>query len=234
MIELMPIILDLVSLLIIFGYLIRGWKRGFVRMLVQFVGSLALLWGCYALSTAISAPLTQLFRNSLVAVITEQLKQSLGGDTQQILIALLIGLSTSLQESLFGQSFDMSMLSDETALAELLTDSTLVPMMTPVVEWLVSCLTTVAFIILFGIGSAILSWLVNKIQLRHVFLVGFLDTGAGALVGVLQGILGMILLTCAVSLLLKGSLDGWDWLNSQIIEQSTLFRFFYSMNPLKL
>lgn len=227
MIELMPIILDLVSLLIIFGYLIRGWKRGFVRMLVQFVGSLALLWGCYALGMTIAAPVTAQFRDSLVSIVSEQMDQTLGSGTEQALNGLLANIPPSLQESLFGQSFDASAFSGDAGVAELLTDSAVVP----VVQWLISCLI---FLVLFAIGSAILSQIVKRIQLRHIFLVGFLDTGAGALLGVLQGVLAMLLLTCVASLILTVSFDSLDWLNTQIIEQSTLFRFFYSMNPLKL
>lgn len=225
--EYMPVVLDLGAMAVILGYLVHGWRQGLVRMLVQFVGSVLVLALSYGLSMAIASPTAALFRDRMADAVSHQMDAALGSGAEGLLGSLLAGIPASLQESLFGQSFSADALSQGSGLAEMITDTALVP----VVEWLISCLL---FLLFCGIGTGIVKRLCRKIHLERVFLIGFLNTGAGALVGVLQGLLVLLLLTCLGSLLLILSGDSWSLFNSRVVEASTLFRLIYTCNPFTL
>lgn len=217
--EFMPIVLDVLTLLVILGYLRSGWKQGFVRMLLSFVGTVLLLIGSYAGSGALAKPAAQAMRGFLIERANEQLAKSAGAGISELITGLVGILPDELQQSLFGFSVDPAAMSA----AEVLTDTTLLPL----VEWFLSCLL---FLLLFGIGSGLLHALIRKIRLDGVFLVGFVNSASGALVGVVKGVLVMMVVTLIVGLILSFT-GGGEWLNPDVVRYSTLFRFFYVRNP---
>jgi len=227
MMDYTPLWLDLAAIAVIFGNLIYGWKMGFVRMLLRFLGSIFILFAAYYLGNLAAAPIAAYFREELVMSVGNKLSEVIDTGAQELLGGLLTVLPAELQQALFGTVIDPSAASGEVSFAELITDTAVIPM----VEWLLSC---IIFLICFTIGFAVLNALIKRIRLKHVFLIGFLDTGAGALVGTLQGVVMMVLVTCLFSLLFTingGSILG---ITAEVIEKSTLFRLFYECNPFKL
>lgn len=92
---------------------------------------------------------------------------------------------------------------------------------------LVKAIGTVSFVVIFAVLSMLSNLLLSMLGIINSLpVIGFFNSTFGAVVGILQG----VLIVCIIALLFKGLFyfnpDGWWVFNSDVVEDTFLFRYF--------
>lgn len=227
-----PMILDIIVVVLLALFLLRGGRMGFISSVISFLGGIVSAIFAAFLGNQI-APL--IFRSyienplvdGLVNAFTTSGSDSLSQDITQNLEGFPSFIQIFVNDNFTTFIQDMESGVNETVVsgANSFVDQTLGPI-------IISLIALIIFFILMGIFGIIIRLLSKGLRgVNQIPVVGSVNSLLGAAVGLAQGVLALFLLLALVSLFigLTGNIN--PWVNSTIIEQSFVCKFFYFRNP---
>ncbi|MGI5959161.1 MAG: CvpA family protein [Massiliimalia sp.] len=233
MAQFMPWILDglLVFLLLYCTY--KGYRSGFARTVVSFIG--------YLLSVAVAAAVgnfaghifEKAARTPVLEFVNEKVGTAAGDDLQNAVLqfqeecpAILKNLLHYTQQG----SQEISNAIDQTTLniSEAITDTMIMPALSALVH-------AIAFFVVFGICCFIVRKLVSMCSvLRKVPLIGSLNAVLGGILGCLEAMLVILLVASALNLIIAVTGGIGDYLTEDTVAHSHLFQFAYYLSPFSM
>lgn len=214
---------DIAAVLIIAFFIHNGAARGLVRTVVSLAGYLIALLAARFLSPVIAEFLyDKVVKDALIIVLTGRMEEALaggGGVASELLELIPDGLRRIMDGDVAGILGAFS--SDVEQLAETLVDTAL---RNPVL----SILQALLFLVLFSLTLLLvrkLSWIFSGIN--RIPLIGTVNTLLGGVLGVIQAALAMVIGAVVLRLIIVFS-GGFVWLNPQIIDDTYIWRVFYS------
>lgn len=226
----MKYILDGIAILILVITIIVGYRRGFLKSLVQFIGCVA----AFILAFSLSAPAANFTFDTFLAeglenTLTEALVTNADAAPTELLQSLpepilaVLENSTQLQATLENLG-DAAASTAETAVETLMTS-----VIRPVA---VSLIQFVAFILLFVILMFVARLLAKVIKpITKLPLLRQVDGALGAVLGLIKGVLFTIAFVSVVQLIAAtGSPD--SLVTQEMVESSILVSWIAEINPL--
>lgn len=229
----MPYILDILVIVILFHTTYRGYRNGLIRTVAGLFGYLGALVVASVGSKLIGNLIVTASRNSLIRMVSDKVGTMVNLDREQIVSLLYENIPSYLMnpiQQLIGTPEELASKIDlgTVSFAENLTDSVLIPVISTLVQALL-------FFLLFAICSYLIRRLVRAMDIfQKVPFVGSLNAVLGGILGCLQSIIILLVISTAVSLLLALTGGISDVLTAQSISQTYLFQIFYKMNPFSL
>lgn len=225
--EFIPIIIDVIALIIMLGYIYRGYQNGFLYTVLRLVGTLLSLGGAYAISKAVAPLISQSTRDYWINWVGLKVGDVTGLDANAAQALLETSISPTVKSLLevFGVSVDSG--NGTKNVVEVLTDSAVLPIVNGIIE----C-------ILFLLSFALLAFICRQI-LRHVRriripVIGFCNALLGALLGVVQGALVLLIWSTIASIVLAVSGNGLEFFNIELLRHTHLFYWVYQLNPFRI
>ena len=226
----MGILFDVVLIAVALLFLIRGWKKGAVKTLISFLGTIAAVVAAFVLGFILADTVYNLFfENRLLKAITDGLANSVGIPlTEQIsgLLETLPGwLAGLLQNTDSLEKLNEVLVTDSQNTAQLLLDS----VVRPVVIALIRVILTLILLVVFQILVKILAKTGDKIA--SLPLLTQINSLAGILIGAIKGAF-FILLALSVIRLTIGLKEEPKVFTEENISASFVFEALYENNPL--
>ncbi len=231
----MAIIFDIAVFAIVIILLVVGYKRGFIRSVINLVGAAAAAVVAFLLSQPIAQFIFNTFlRGGSIAMIDEELAKLSGGQTATTLLdsafAAIPERISSLASSYVGSldaikaSIAASAPTTET-IATSVVDQVIGPIMTMMIQ-------SIVFLVLF-IGLCILVKFVAKAMkiIDKLPIIGKANATLGLVMGLVQAVIFLFVFTCVVSLIIQLSGNRWDAVNNEIVGNTAVFKVIYNLNP---
>ena len=233
----MPILYDLAAILIVVIAVVKAYRSGFLSTIIRLIGifviiaiaiSLARIGSSFLFTALVEDPVRDYLTTNAEAITdTEALATAVSQALNELSppVRKMLGID-KLETDAFlddlGDAMDQSFSSG----VDFLTTHVL----RPPIEGI---LTLAIFLIVFLILLVILGLIVRA--LRHVHwipVVGPLNALAGGITGLIEGILMLLILAFVANLAIAFTQNSLGWLNRDIIEQTYLFRYCFTFNPL--
>lgn len=230
----MPLILDLVTLVVLYIFVRIGSKHGFARTAIRFVGFFAAV----ALASLISsAAVDYLYDGMLRRQLIDVIDQSVREMSDPSLITAQISSAIDGMPTLFTNvlRFDAGDLSarlstvvGESAetVAMTVVDGFVGPVVTALIKGFAFFVTFIVALFIVQLLSRVFG-LVNDIP-----VLGPVNTFLGGIIGGLNGVLCLCVFMAAVSLLNAATNNGLPWLTVDNISATYLLKLFVDYNPL--
>ena len=231
--RILPLFLDLAAVLFVIGYIRSAARRGFVRTAVQLIGFFISLFLANTLSSVVAEyTFTNFIQQGLKDKISEQIASSGSADGfLQTLAAVLESIPSYLLNALefAGLPADLTLPSALNSVEQLAADiveQTIGPTC-------VALFSTIFFLLFFSLFMFLTRTVARCFTgLRHVPIVGPLNSVLGGCVGAIEGVLYLYLIVAVVSLILALSGDSIPYLNRQTLENTWFLRLFLEKNAL--
>ncbi len=231
--RILPLFLDLAAVLFVIGYIRSAARRGFVRTAVQLIGFFISLFLANTLSSVVAEyTFTNFIQQGLTDKISEQIASSGSADGfLQTLAAVLESIPSYLLNALefAGLPADLTLPSALNSVEQLAAD---------IVEQTIgpTCIalfSTIFFLLFFSLFMFLTRTVARCFTgLRHVPIVGPLNSVLGGCVGAIEGVLYLYLVVAVVCLILALSGDSIPYLNRQTLENTWFLRLFLEKNAL--
>ena len=220
----LPFFWDLAAVLFVIGYIRSAARRGFVRTVVQLIGFFISLFLANTLSgVAAEYTFSHFIQQGLTDKISEQIVSSGSADGfLQTLAAVLESIPSYLRNALefAGLPADLTLPS--------IADST--EQLAPTCIALFSTIFFLLFFSLFMFLTRIVARCFTG--LRHIPIVGPLNSVLGGCVGAVEGVLYLYLMVAIASLVLALTGDSIPYLNRQTLESTWILRLFLEKSAL--
>lgn len=231
----MAIIFDVAVFAIVILLLILGYKRGFIRTVINLVG--------YAVSAVLAFFISQpvagfifesFFRKGSVDMINGELGKLSGGqsvaellDTAFAAIPERISALASSYVGSLDQIKDTIAASAPTTadVATAVVDQVIGPIATIMIQSIVFLVLFIVFCILVKLVTKTLK-IIDKLP-----VIGTANAVLGLVVGLVQAVIFLFIFTSVVALIIQLSGNQMDAVNSEIVGQSHVFKAIYNMNP---
>ena len=226
----MGILFDVILLAVAAFFLIRGWKKGAVKTLIGFLGTIAAVVAAFVCGFLLADTVYKLFFESrMLKTLTDGLAVSVGVPlTEQVngLLEQLPGwLAGLLQASASTEKLQEVLVTDSQNTAQLLLDSVI----RPVVIALLRVILTLILLVVFQILVKVLAKTGDKIA--SLPLLTQINSLAGILIGAVKAAF-VILLTLAVIRMLVPTRETPKVFTEENISASLVFELVYENNPI--
>lgn len=229
-----PYFIDFVFAAIILICIIVAWCRGFVKTVVSFFGFIAAgviaMLTCervsnYLYTTFIEQRLYEsIYKRVLELVPTGEIVESVQdiGTVLPQAIKVLFDLAAAQAGERIGETL--------TGTAEAVSATVLDTLVAPLV---LALLNMVMFFVLFGLLMVIVNVLVAVIgKIFELPVLSEINRVLGGVVGAVNGILVCMIAAALLSLYATVTADASSWVNSGILQSTTLASFFIRNNPI--
>ena len=226
----MGIVLDLAVGVIVILFLITSIRKGAVRSLIEFIGSLASILLAVVLSVALSDLLFNLLiRDPLVNLVGQTFQSAAGQESIEQIAAVFEKLpgfiSSSVNiDALTPQIAGVLEQSTEQA-ATLIVDLAVAP----VIKMLMRVVLIVLLYIIFRLLVRVIAFAGDRIARLPV--LNQLNGLLGAVIGVVKGALAVLILTAVIRAVVP-MVDSPRIFSEEHIQSSHVFRYFYEHNPI--
>lgn len=231
------IIFDLLLIAAILYYFGRGWRKGFLSTLVHVVGYVLACYGAYIGSRALAETIYQLFiRQKLIRSVGDALQNSAAsadvsasiGAVLQTMPKMLQGFVTSFFGGVEGLTKEFGGMLSGTA--ETVSIAVADQMLYPIIY---TVLQAISFLLLF-FAIMVLVRSLSKIfrGVRHIPLIGPVNSLLGGVLGLVQGMVIIFIVVMALHLFIGLTGGNIRYLNDEAIGQTYLFRYVYNWNPI--
>lgn len=222
------ILLDLGVVLIILFSVIFGIRRGAVRTLIVFIGSIL----AYAAAAWISGSFSQIiyasfFKQNITDNINDTIAESVGSSVNtadNILNSLPDFLSNAFKNFGLGSGESASSMTqgviDQTA-------SSVEALMSPLFIALISLILTIVLFSLFMVLVKIIARAANGIF--KIPVLKQINSLGGAVIGLLQGLVMAYIIVAIMSLVFPFIIENYDLFKYNVIDQTLIFAPFYNM-----
>ncbi len=233
--EISALIFDALVLFLLLFYFIRNWRRGFLASLFKVLGFAIACAGAYIGSRALAETIYQLFlRQKLIKTVSEALVNTTA-DLNSSVNAVLGTVPNWLQGffvDFFGGQQGVrnevgSLMSNSVdSMSVSVTDGMLYPIIYTVLQ-------AVCFILLFFAIMIVVRGLSKILKsVKHIPLLGPVNSLLGGILGLLQGVLMIVVLVLALNLFNGVTANSVSYLNEEAINETYIFRYFYDWNPI--
>ena len=215
--------------------LLLGYKRGFIRTVINLIG--------YAVSAVLAYFLSQplatfifdaFFRKGSVDMINGELTKLSGG---QSVSSLLDSAFAAIPERVMALASSYVGPLDEIKASIAASAPTTADVAAAVVEQVIGPIVTImiqsfAFLILFIVFCILVKIITKALKIIDKLpVIGTANAVLGLVVGLVQAVIFLFIFTSAVSLVIQMSGNQMDVVNSEIVGQSHVFKAIYNMNP---
>lgn len=221
--------LDIILIIVLFIYSIRGYLNGLLASVAELAGNLGSL---IAAAFASNAWAPRLFKGALRKSLVERSYNYLAQASRQVDIQTAVtdvagGLPRFLVENILGKAQETlsTILRPTQESAAYLVDEFLRPIITP-------CISVVIFVLVFRavkIVCGILSKFLKKIN--DVPILGTANKWTGFVIGIVIGGINIILLSFLLSIIILGTGDSLTYLNSAVMSGSKIMAITGLINP---
>lgn len=233
--EIGALILDGLILFIFLFYFIRNWKRGFLASLFRVLGFAIASCGAYIGSRALAETIYQLFlRQKFIKTVSEALSTASADLTKSV-----EAVTGSVPKLLQGFFFDFfggregvtdevgSLMSNSVqSMSVSVTDEMIYPIIYTVLQAL-------CFILLFFAIMIVVRGLSKILRgVKHIPLLGPVNSLLGGILGILQGVLMAVIIVLALNLFNGMTANNVSYVNEQAIGETYVFKYFYEWNPI--
>lgn len=227
----MSIVIDLFLVAMVILIVLFAAKKGFVRSVFSLLGIIAAVVVSFLLAKSLAGMIfDSMVRPWLMDMVHTQVLEAGAQDIQGAVAGLYANLPSVLsgmlnmvfgsQEELVSQ-LQTSMNGDvATTLSSLIADA-----MSPFITMLIGSLLFILLFILCGIALKIIDKAL--ISVRHLPVIGGLDSVLGGVLGAVQALIVLMLFALVARVLISLSSNEWTWLNTQVVESTYLFKYFY-------
>lgn len=231
------IVLDLLLAAAILYYFVHGWRKGFLSTFVHVVGYVLACCGAYIGSRALAETTYQLFiRQKLVQSVSEALQNSAAsadvttsiGAVLQTVPKVISGFVTTFFGGMEGlvKEFGDTIASTADSVGATIADQMLYPI-------IYTLLQALFFLLLFFAIMVIVRSLSKVFRgVRHIPLIGPVNSLLGGALGLIQGAVIVLIVVMALNLLIGVTGDSIPYLNNEAIAKTYLFRYVYDWNPI--
>lgn len=229
------ILLDIVFIVIIAAFAYASARRGFVRTAIELVGWVLMLY----LAFTLSGPLSEGIYNTYVydslsektqSIVEDSIAGSVGETADNIWGSLPSYITSGAE--LFGVTKEgvnltvNSSLSDGTAVVtQKVMENIVGPIVISVIKWIIVA-------VLFSIGMFVVrlvaGWL-NRLVSFH--LIGGINRGLGAALGILKGGLAVFLICLVLLIIISTKPAGVGFVTQDFLDSSYLYGLFLKINP---
>lgn len=224
-----PLILDVLVILLLCYCTYRGYRSGFLKTIVNFIGYILSMAVAFAGSRALSQWISSMSRNHFMDFVSERIDLNTGAESiaeqwNQSMPQAFIKAAEYLGIHVERIDPDAAV----SGIAASITDNVLMP----IVSWF---LQGILFFVLFGVCCFLVKRIARALGVvRKIPLIGSVNALLGGIVGCLQCFLFLMILTSAVSLLF-GLTGGFPpYFTPETVSQSRLFQLIYTLNPFLL
>lgn len=225
------ILLDVILVVLLCYCAYAGYKGGFLKTIVKFVGYISAVLIAFIGSRLLSTFLCEMSRDFLLNFSIKHLGDVQNGTPAQAVEKMYASMPkfiTNAARFFFGSSEDITqkLAEGSQSAAEGITDLILMP----IVEIL---LQTILFLIILGICMFLVRRIVKASSIiRRIPLLGSVNALFGGVLGLAQGALIIIILVGILNFAV--AVTGWDqtWFTPEMIEKTYLFRYVYDITPL--
>lgn len=224
-----PLIIDIILLIILFICAAKAFKDGFFTSIINLIGKLVGVAIAWFLSNQYSSVIfSSFFRQNMIDNTYDYLQNSTSSiDTNQ----LLNGFSGVVPEKFMKELASIveeivsGIANPNITIAEKIVDTILAPVIVVLISVVIF---TICFII-FNILISILSKFLKIIN--HVPVLGLANKWAGAVVGVIEGGIYVILISCILSIIAVITQNSLEFLNIEVLSQSKILAMTSMINP---
>lgn len=233
----MPYIIDAIIVIIVAVTVILGYRKGFIRTIIQLTGCIVAFVLALSLSKTVSAMVYDGFlrdglHDKIETVWSETVSngaaQTLTEQTESVLEALPVFVQTALDAETITQKIRDSIGNSETAtaVADGLVDELIRPVMVAVVRF-------IAFLILFLILMLVIRLLAKLLKpITKMPLIRQTDGLLGAAVGLVKGFLFALVAVTVMELIAAGAAGGP--FTQENLDQTVLAGWLADINPLSV
>ena len=226
----MGIIFDLVIVAVVIFFLITSIRKGAVRSLIEFIGSLAAIVLAVVLSGVLSNLLFDLFvRGYFLRTIGETLQSAAGQGVAGQIAAVLESLP-----GFIANAVDTSALIPQIsgALSQSAEQASIVIVdfaIAPVIKMLMRAILVVLLYIILRLVVRLLAFTGDRIARLPV--LNQLNGLCGAVLGLIKGALAVLILTAVIRVVVP-MVEEPKVFTSQNIQSSYIFQYLYDKNPI--
>lgn len=232
----MSIILDVAVLVILFLAIFIGYKRGFIRTIINLIGYIAAAILAHLVSLPISQFIFNTFlRSKSVELIQNAISEHAGGQSVTELIntafAAIPEKINTLAASYIGSMEEIKnnliQSTPTTAeIAENVVDKVVAPISTMIIQ-------TLAFIVLFIVFCIAVKLITKALKIiDKIPLIGSANAALGAVIGIVQAVVFLLIFTIVIAMIINLSGNQLEAINNSVIDQSYVFKIIYEYNPL--
>ncbi len=225
----MPLIIDIILLIILFVCAARAFKNGFFTSIIDLMGKLVGVAIAWFLSNQYSSVIFNSFfrqkmidntynylQNSTSTIDVNQLLNGFSGIVPDNFIQELTTIVEELASGIANPSVDIAVKIVDTILA-------------PVIIVLISIVIFTICLIIVNVLISILSKFFKIIN--HVPVLGLANKMAGAVVGLIEGCIYIILISCVLSIIAIITKNSLEFLNINVLSQSKILAMTSMINP---
>ncbi len=230
----MALILDIAAVVIVAVTVYFGYRRGFLRSLIQFIGCVA----AFIVALTFSKPIaTFTFDSFLAGGIETKLTETVGSvaeiptsfEQMETLfedlpgpIVSVLENNVNLQESL--ENLSTSVAGTTESFVQALMDTIIRPVAVSLIQFIVFILL---FIILLFVVRLIARLIkpITKLPLLHQ-----VDGALGAVLGLIKGAIFLLALVSVLQLLVATTQDGW--ITQATMEETVVVKWIAEINPI--
>ena len=219
------IFLDIALIAVVIFTIAYYMRRGFVAGLLGLVGNLVSLALAWVLSDQVSPTLFEnFFKSGLIDQTTQLISEQGAAGVQSILDKFSAFLPASMMESLTQQA-NTIFNSGAPDMALAIVENIVAPLVMPLIG-------VVVFFAVFVLGRVVISLLVAIFSnVNRVPLVGGVNKGLGAVIGLVAGLINALMVLCVIWAIVVITSGNLPILNDQTLSGSYLYTAFSAYNP---
>lgn len=230
-------IYDALFVFIVLLCFIKNWRRGFLSGILKFLGFVIACFGGYVGSRALSETVYQIFiKQRLIKSVTESLRNSASSLDVSVSVQSVIDTLPKFMQGFAAQFFggkealtnEMSVwLSNSTEAAAIsIVDQVLYPIIYTMLQAIFFILLFFAIMIVVRSFSRVLK------GVRHIPLLGPVNSLLGGVLGLLQAVLVMMIIVMVMHIVIGITAGQFEFLNDKVISDTYIFKYFYNWNPI--
>jgi len=226
------VVLDFIAVAVFTALVVKGYKKGFLKTIVLAAGTLASLLVAFWLSRWLA---DLIFANMIRGSVLQNISDTLSGLSNSTsaagaVPAVIAALPAFILNPMLVQYGSKATMIAEiqknvgdtlSGLGETITDTVVSPVVTMLLQMVLCLLIFIICVIIIKIIAKALG------AVRRIPLVGTLNAVLGAVVGAVQGLIVLFLLGLVGNVLISLSGNALSWFNTEIIEKSFVYQFFY-------
>lgn len=232
----MPWILDALTVVIIAVFALSSYRKGFLNAVVVLLGSLGALF----VSLTYSQPVAELvyqqfFQEKIAAVVAQHMGAFTAADAAAFAQSIedmageLPAVFSSALGSQFGlyvgrwyEQFANSSAQEVTAV---IAESIVAPVA-------IGLLRVVVFFIMFSLMMLLVKTVAGLLKtINYLPLIGTFNALLGGVLGAIQGMLYVFVLSAVLWFLISSSGGQFGPLSADMVDQTMLFKYFYTAGP---
>lgn len=218
---------DILAVVVLFYFVYNSAAKGLIRTLVSFAG-----YAIAAVSARMLSPIAaEKFYDTIVQdaihhVILSRFEKGIE-DGASGLAQLLQALPSGLQRMISGTSLEDTLSLADTDVSALVDNIVNIALK----ETVLSILQSLLFLLIFTLSLVLVRHIARAFTgVYKIPVIGTVNTVLGGVVGVLEGVLVLLIAAVLIRLLLNFS-DGFSLMNESIMDQTYIWRAFYSAIP---